>query len=157
MKNTNNLSEKIEIIHREKIVDNRGWFLKPITGKEDNLPSYTGEIYLVSSSNGASRGGHYHKKATEWFTIFEGKSILRLYDIFTKEKLEIKINNLNPLTIVVPPFVAHRFDSVGKDSFTLLEPYFFTSFCMSSLVIIPYHPVCLQGLLFSQGCGLLRH
>lgn len=120
MKNTNNLSNKIKIIQRNKLIDSRGWFLKPITGLEDNLPSFTGEVYLVSSVNGSSRGGHYHKKATEWFTVFEGESILKLYDINTKDEIQIVINNLKPLTIVVPPYIAHRFDAIGNNSFTLL-------------------------------------
>ena len=120
MKDTNNISEKIQIIQRKKLTDSRGWFLKVITGKENNLPDFTGEIYLVSSIHGASRGGHYHKKATEWFTIFQGESILKLFDVKTKEKFEIKINNLKPITIVVPPYMAHRFDAVNKDPFGLI-------------------------------------
>lgn len=120
MKNIYNISEKIQIIQRQKLIDSRGWFLKVITGKEKNLPDFTGEIYLVSSTGGASRGGHYHKKATEWFTIFQGESILKLFDINTKEKFEIKVNNLKPITIVVPPYIAHRFDAVDKNPFSLI-------------------------------------
>ena len=39
------LTERIKIIERHLIADERGWFLKVITGTEDNIPSHTGEVY----------------------------------------------------------------------------------------------------------------
>lgn len=47
-----NIESKIKIISRRKISDNRGWFLKIIDGKENSLPNYTGEIYIVSAISG---------------------------------------------------------------------------------------------------------
>ena len=114
------LSERIEIIQRKRIQDNRGWFLKTITGFENGLPDHTGEIYTVYSENGASRGGHYHKKAKEWFTLLTGVARLELKDTQTNELLTIEIDSENPLTIVVPPYVAHRFDTNNNNSFLLL-------------------------------------
>ena len=60
-----NIESKIKIISRRKISDNRGWFLKIIDGKENSLPNYTGEIYIVSAISGESRGGHYHNRAID--------------------------------------------------------------------------------------------
>lgn len=114
------LSERIEIIQRKRIEDSRGWFLKTITGLEKGLPNHTGEIYTVYSENGAPRGGHYHKEATEWFTLLVGKSRLELKDIKTNELVTIELDANKPITIVIPPFVAHRFDSIGDNSFLLL-------------------------------------
>ncbi len=116
----NNLSQRIKIIRRKKVEDSRGWFLKTINGLEEGLPDFTGEVYVVYSIKGAPRGGHYHKDATEWFTILQGESILKLYDINTKEYLEIFLKSSKPITIVIPPFVAHRFDSVKNKSFMIL-------------------------------------
>lgn len=120
MTDIKSLAEKIEIIPRKKIEDSRGWFLKVITGKENGLPAYTGEIYTVFSKNGASRGGHYHIQATEWFTLLQGKSNLELYDILTHERLTILLDINNPITIVVPPNVVHRFDAIEQQPFLLL-------------------------------------
>ena len=114
------LSERIEIIQRKRIEDSRGWFLKAITGLEKGLPEYTGEIYTVYSEKGASRGGHYHKDATEWFTLLIGKSRLELKDMNTNELMTIDLDANNPITIVIPPYVAHRFDAIGNNSFLLL-------------------------------------
>ena len=114
------LAERIEIIPRKKIEDNRGWFLKVMTGRENGLPTYTGEIYTVYSENGASRGGHYHIQATEWFTLLHGKANLELYDIHTKERHTIELDTEEARTIVVPPNVAHRFDAFENKSFMII-------------------------------------
>ncbi len=114
------LAERIEIIPRNKIEDSRGWFLKVITGKENGLPDFTGEIYTVYSENGASRGGHYHLQATEWFTLLQGKSNLELFDIKTQEEITILLDIDEPKTIMVPPHVAHRFDAVDYIPFIVL-------------------------------------
>ena len=39
--------EKVQIINRRLISDERGWFLKAITGTEDGIPNHTGEVYLT--------------------------------------------------------------------------------------------------------------
>ena len=120
MKNIKPLSERIEIIPRKKITDDRGWLLKVITGKERGLPAYTGEVYTVFSEDGACRGGHYHEEATEWFTILQGKANLVLLDMNTSEKHTIFLDIAEPQTIVVPPDIAHRFDAIEQQSFLLL-------------------------------------
>lgn len=114
------LSERIELIKRKRIYDSRGWFLKAITGLEKGLPNHTGEVYIVSSINGAPRGGHYHKRATEWFTLLTGSARLELKDIRTNEVKSIELNVTQPVTIVVPPYIAHRFDAIDNNSFLLL-------------------------------------
>tara|TARA_B110000003_G_C16620764_1_gene523040 strand:- start:355 stop:768 length:414 start_codon:yes stop_codon:yes gene_type:complete len=120
MKNIKTLSQSIEIINRKRINDSRGWFLKPITGTEKGLPQFTGEIYTVYSENGASRGGHYHKKAKEWFTLLSGTSELKLKDIRSSETMSLFLSADEPQTIVVPPYIAHRFDAIDNNSFLLL-------------------------------------
>ena len=39
--------EKVHIIQRRLISDDRGWFLKVITGTEEGIPAHTGEVYLT--------------------------------------------------------------------------------------------------------------
>ena len=68
------LEGRIKIIERKKIIDSRGWFLKVITGKEEYLPQFTGEVYLISANPGESRANHYHNEANEWFTLVPRKS-----------------------------------------------------------------------------------
>lgn len=114
------LKDKIKIIPRQLICDNRGWFLKAITGTEENLPVYTGEIYLTMGKPGQAKGGHYHPEALEWFTIIEGEALLKLEDINTHEKMELELKFEDAITIFVPNNIAHVFINNSDDNFILL-------------------------------------
>jgi len=113
------LSERIQIIPRKKLVNDTGWFLKTMTGSENDLPATFGECYVSSGLPGQSRAGHYHGLATEWFTLLEGTCILKLVDIETGEKTSISLDADKPETIVVPPRIAHLFENNGANTFIL--------------------------------------
>lgn len=112
--------EQVKIIQRELISDDRGWFIKVITGNEDNIPNKTGEIYLTMGKPGQSKGGHYHNIAFEWFTLIEGKAILKLKDVETLEIKEIEMSLDKAITIFIPNKVAHTIVNVGNTDFILL-------------------------------------
>lgn len=114
------LQDKIKIINRRLIKDGRGWFLKAITGIEEGLPAYTGEVYLTMGLPGEIKGGHYHPKAVEWFTVVEGNVILRLEDIETSERIEIPMSLEDAKSVFVPNNVAHDFINVGSTNFIVL-------------------------------------
>ena len=103
------LSERIRFIPRRLIADDRGWFIKVIEGNEVGLPRYTGEIYLVMAQPGQTRGGHYHRKAKEWFTVIQGTACVFLLDIETGESAVYTLSLLDSVTIYVPPNVFHSF------------------------------------------------
>ncbi|QBQ42688.1 polysaccharide biosynthesis C-terminal domain-containing protein [Sphingobacterium psychroaquaticum] len=114
------LSKKVKVIPRKIIKDSRGWFLKVIDGFEENLPKYTGEVYITSGIKGESKGGHYHVQANEWFTLIEGKCQLKLVDVKSGEKLLINLSSEIPETIFVPNNVAHIFVNKSDNNFILL-------------------------------------
>lgn len=114
-----NLRDKIQIINRKCLIDERGKFLKVIDGKENLLPDYTGEFYLTTAYPGKSRGSHYHLSANEWFTLMKGKCILKIVDVGSKEQLEIAMEATQPFTIFVPANVAHVFVNTGEEEFIL--------------------------------------
>ncbi len=113
------LLDKIRIIDRNKISDTRGWFLKIITGEEENLPPFTGEIYLISAFPGECRANHYHIEANEWFTLIHGKAEMLIEEIVSKERIALELNSENPKTIYVPNKVAHSFQNVGDEPYIL--------------------------------------
>ena len=84
--------DKVHIIPRRLISDERGWFLKAITGTEEGIPSHTGEVYLTMGKPGQAKGGHYHPEAVEWFTIIEGSAVLKLEDMETHERRDIEMS-----------------------------------------------------------------
>ena len=114
------LNNKIKIIPRHLISDDRGWFLKVIDGKEKGLPAYTGEVYLTNASPGQAKGGHYHEKANEWFTVITGDCELKMVDILTGEKKTLFLTSSKPETIYIPNNIAHIFINNSSVDFILL-------------------------------------
>lgn len=114
------LIERATIINRRLIADDRGWFLKAITGTEKGIPSHTGEVYLTMGKPGQSKGGHYHPEAVEWFTIIEGTAILKLEDVVTHERLDIEMSLEKAITVFIPNNVAHIVVNNSDKDFILL-------------------------------------
>ena len=114
------LKERVIIIQRRLIADDRGWFLKAITGTEMGIPSHTGEVYLTMGKPGQAKGGHYHPEALEWFTIIEGCAVLKLEDIETHERLDIPMSLDKAITVVIPNNVAHIVVNDSDKDFILL-------------------------------------
>lgn len=112
--------DKVHIIQRRLIADDRGWFLKAITGTEVNIPSHTGEVYLTMGKPGQSKGGHFHPEAVEWFTIIEGSAILKLEDMVTHEKKTIEMSLEKAITVFIPNNVAHVVVNNSNRDFILL-------------------------------------
>ena len=112
--------EKVRIIPRRLIADDRGWFLKAITGTEEDIPSHTGEVYLTMGKPGQAKGGHYHPEAVEWFTIIEGSAILKLEDMETHERMDIDMPFEKSQTIFIPNNVAHVVVNNSDKDFILL-------------------------------------
>ena len=112
--------EKVRIIPRRLITDDRGWFLKAITGTEEDIPSHTGEVYLTMGKPGQAKGGHYHPEAVEWFTIIEGSAILKLEDMETHERMDIEMPFEKAQTVFIPNNVAHIVVNNSDKNFILL-------------------------------------
>lgn len=112
--------DKVKIIPRRLIADDRGWFLKAITGTEENIPSHTGEVYLTMGKPGQAKGGHYHPEAVEWFTIIEGSAVLKLEDMETHEAREIEMSLEKAQTVFIPNNVAHIVVNNSDKDFILL-------------------------------------
>ena len=111
---------KVRIIPRRLIVDDRGWFLKAITGTEEDIPAHTGEVYLTMGKPGQAKGGHYHPEAVEWFTIIEGSAILKLEDMETHERRDIEMPFEKAQTVFIPNNVAHIVVNNSDKNFILL-------------------------------------
>lgn len=119
----NKLASKIEIIDRKYFADDRGWFLKVLTGKENGLPQHTGEIYVTSAKPRFSKGGHFHLIATEWFTLIKGRATLLLVDIESGDKISMSLDSAIPQTVVVPPNIAHCFENNSDNEDYILLAY----------------------------------
>ena len=112
--------EKVRVIPRRLISDDRGWFLKAITGTEEGIPSHTGEVYLTMGKPGQAKGGHYHPEALEWFTVIQGEAILKLEDIETHERRDIPMSLDKAISVFIPNNVAHTVVNNSDKDFILL-------------------------------------
>jgi oxalate decarboxylase/phosphoglucose isomerase-like protein (cupin superfamily) len=114
------LIERITLIPRRLIADERGWFLKVIDGTEPGLPPRTGEVYLTHAIPGQARGDHYHPASAEWFTLIAGQARLLVADPASGERAEFALTADAPLTVHVPAGLAHVFVNDGAVPFLLL-------------------------------------
>lgn len=112
--------DKVQIINRRLIADERGWFLKAITGTEEGIPNHTGEVYLTMGKPGQTKGGHYHPEAVEWFTIIQGSAVLKLEDMETHEYRDIEMSLEKAITVFIPNNVAHIVVNNSDKDFILL-------------------------------------
>lgn len=117
------LTKKIQMINRSFLKQNRGWFLKILTGQEDSLPSKIGELYLIMTKPGEWRGNHYHPMTSEWFTLFQGEARVILEDPQTHERSELHLLSTEPKTLFVPAGVAHVFINTSATEEMLLAVY----------------------------------
>lgn len=110
------------LIERKLLADQRGWLLKLVTGAEPDLPQATGEIYAVHGKPGEPRGNHFHRLSSEWFTLVSGRVRCLLADSHTGERLELRIDFTDALTLYVPPLTAHCFfaDDASPDPMILV-------------------------------------
>ena len=112
--------DKVQIIKRRLISDDRGWFLKAITGTEEGIPHHTGEVYLTMGKPGQAKGGHYHPEAVEWLTLIKGEAILKLEDMETHTRKDIEMSLDKAITVFIPNNVAHIVVNNGNEDFILL-------------------------------------
>ena len=112
--------DKVQIIPRRLITDDRGWLLKAITGTEEDIPSHTGEVYLTMGKPGQAKGNHYHPEAVEWFIIIEGSAVLKLEDIETHERKDIEMSLEKAITVFIPNKIAHVVVNNNDKDFILL-------------------------------------
>lgn len=112
--------DNVQIIQRRFISDDRGWFLKAITGNEKGIPPHTGEVYVTMGKPGQAKGGHYHPEAVEWFTVIEGSAVLKLEDTETHERRDIEMSLEKAITVFIPNKVAHKVVNSSDKAFILL-------------------------------------
>jgi dTDP-4-dehydrorhamnose 3,5-epimerase-like enzyme len=109
-----------QTIERRKIVDERGFFLKTMTGFEPGLPQTFGEIYVIKGDQGKARANHYHDAATEWFTLLQGQVRLNLRHVDTGRTASLLLTDESPMTIRVNPRVAHSLIGVDGQDYVLM-------------------------------------
>jgi len=113
-------SDLYQTIERRKLVDERGFFLKTMTGFEPDLPQTFGEIYVIQGDQGKARANHYHDVATEWFTLLKGQVRLNLRHVDTGQTASLLLTEESPMTIRINPRVAHSLLGIDDRDYLLM-------------------------------------
>ncbi|MBN1505088.1 MAG: dTDP-4-dehydrorhamnose 3,5-epimerase family protein [Candidatus Eisenbacteria bacterium] len=117
------------------IPDERGYLMEMLRS-DDPLFRKFGQVYVSVAYPGVVKGWHYHKNQTDYFTIVKGMMKVVLYDLRKDsptfgELNEFFMGELNPMLLVIPPFVAHGMKAIGTEPGYLVncttEPYEYKS------------------------------
>ncbi len=87
--------------------DERGELVEVFRG--DTVPmTGRGQVYLTTAFPGRSKGGHYHRRKTEWFCVISGRALVELQDVRTRTSRVFTLDGLHPAVLKVPAFTIHR-------------------------------------------------
>ncbi|MEE2829724.1 MAG: WxcM-like domain-containing protein [Myxococcota bacterium] len=121
MSSSSHLLDQVEILETERHHDGRGWL--HVALRKSQLPpdARLGELYVVhTAETGVRRGDHLHNRATEWFSVVEGRALFELEDPQSGERKEIELEDSPPRTLVVPAGLAHAIINRGPGPMTVV-------------------------------------
>ena len=94
-----------EFLRQKRLVQERGELALIEDGKKFQHLGY----FNLKKGKGYYRGGHYHLKKVEHFYVIAGELRVRLVDLETWKKSEVKLHTGQRVTIY--PRCAHRFSA----------------------------------------------
>ncbi len=92
--------------------DKRGWLAEILKSDELKRKEF-GQLFITTAHTGITKGGHYHKRKTEWFCVIKGKGLLVLEDIKTNERKEIILDAEEISTVKIEPYMKHSIKNIG--------------------------------------------
>lgn len=99
--------------------DYRGWLAEIVEGKDVGIKDF-GLILVTTAKPGQTKGGHYHKRKTEWYCVLRGKGLLTLVDNKSNEKTEMEIGEGNMVLVKITPLTTHTIKNIGDVELFLL-------------------------------------
>jgi len=106
----------VRLLHQRRHSDDRGYLHKILSSSQTPHDLGSGEVYVTAARPGELKGGHYHRRMGEWFAVIQGNGELRLADPQTGEQATLELRAVRPLTVYVPPGIAHAVVNTGKRS-----------------------------------------
>ncbi len=102
------LNEKEFEYELEKKSDERGSLAEFIKS------SSMGQIFVIRTKPGITRGDHYHHTKTEKFLVVEGKGIIRFRHIEGDNILEYAVSGEKYQVVDIPPGYTHSIENTGN-------------------------------------------
>ena len=104
----------VRLVRQRRHSDDRGYLHKILSSSQTPNDLGSGEVYVTSARPGETKGGHYHRRMGEWFAVVQGNGELRLAEPRSGESATIQLRAVRPLTVYVPPGIAHAVVNTGK-------------------------------------------
>ncbi|MDI6809222.1 MAG: hypothetical protein QME66_09610 [Candidatus Eisenbacteria bacterium] len=104
-----NLEELIKRPARH--TDVRGWVYE-VLRPEDVTKERFAQIFVTGALPEKTKGNHYHRRKTEWFSVVHGKGEMTLTNVDTGEISTVMMSADEPLVLKVIPGLAHALKNV---------------------------------------------
>ena len=98
----------------EKKSDQRGYLVESVKGKTG------GQLFYSVTRPGITRGNHFHTRKIERFVVIQGKGLIRLRKIGSKNISEYRVSGDNPVFIDMPIWYTHNITNIGNDDMITL-------------------------------------
>lgn len=112
--------EGLQIDRLEVKRDERGWLAEILRSGKAAGGARMSQLFVTVGNPGKTKGKHYHRRKTEWFSVVQGNATLYLRDIRTGEEKVIPMGERNMVTVAIPPHVAHAIACDGETPFYLI-------------------------------------
>lgn len=100
--------------------DERGWLTEILRSSALADGARMSQLYVTVGNQGITKGKHYHRRKTEWFSVISGKATLFLRDIRTGEEQRVPMGEDHMVTVTIPPHVGHAIANDGEAPFYLV-------------------------------------
>jgi UDP-2-acetamido-2,6-beta-L-arabino-hexul-4-ose reductase len=91
--------------------DSRGSFFETVHSHGGR-----GQSSFSTTEPGVSRGGHFHRRKIERFTVLAGAATISLRRLFTDRVYEFDVTGDAPVAIDMPTMWAHKITNTGSDT-----------------------------------------
>jgi dTDP-4-dehydrorhamnose 3,5-epimerase len=109
---------RIDVLDVKK--DERGWLAEIMRSGRLVDGTRMSQLFVTVGNPGKTKGKHFHRRKTEWFSVVNGSANLYLCDTRTGEERVVLMGEKNMVTVTIPPHVAHAIASDGNTPFYLI-------------------------------------
>lgn len=116
------LTDVFPQVHHKQHADERGSFVELVRSQGG-----ASQASFSTTAPGVLRGGHYHRRKIERFTVIQGEALIQLRRLFTNEVIEVRVSGDELVSVDMPTMWTHNIRNVGEDTlfthFWTNDPY----------------------------------
>ena len=109
---------RVDILDVKK--DERGWLAEIMRSGTLAGGIRMSQLFVTVGNPGKTKGKHFHRRKTEWFSVVSGAAKLYLRDTRSGEEKVVPMGEKNMVTVTIPPHVAHAITSDEDRPFYLI-------------------------------------